>query len=266
MKLSLLSIVALALASIGPVAACGHASSDGNTAVGDDNLTSGIEPGTYVVESRPFGSTYASRITIAAGKKFEAEIVSSSGDTSVLAGSYQILAAQPNNPQSPVLSDKPTLVLESDSGDASIDFELDKLPGGELRLYESARQVSFTVKMDPRWRPQPTNSKVIACTGNTVNATLTLDQAQNRRGTLAITRKSAAGRDDPPSATLPVTQTEGGGVPGYVYFEGSKGEQDYYFNMHEDDLQRGSGSVAANLTWAQGGEEWSVGVSCAFAR
>ncbi|MDF2696730.1 MAG: hypothetical protein K0S65_5113, partial [Labilithrix sp.] len=131
-------------------------------------------------------------------------------------------------------------------------------------LYHSARQVSFTMKRDPSYRPAPTNTKTIACAGNTVDAMLTLDQAQNRRGTLKITRKAAADPHDPPSTSVSVTQTEGGGVPGYVYFEGSNGEQDFYVNMKKDDFERGSGNVGLNLMWAEGGQEWSVGVTCKY--
>lgn len=262
--LSLLPIAALAIASLSSVA-CTSASDD-QAAGADDDLTSGIATGTYLVDERPFGSYYAARLTLGARKTFEAEIVSSSGETSLLAGTYDILPARPNNPQSPVKSDKPTLYLMADSGAAAPTFEFDKLPGGALRLYHSARHASFTMKKDASWRPPTTSSKVIACTGASVNAKLTLDQAQNRRGTLTITRKALATHHDPPSASVPMTRTEGGGVPGYVYFEGMKGEQDYYVNMNEADFERGSGTVALSLNWAQNGEEIGVSLRCAFAR
>jgi hypothetical protein len=247
--------------------AVGCSASDGGTAVGEDDLTSGVSAGTYLVESPPFGAYYASRLTLSAGKKYEAEMVSSAGDKSLIAGSYDILPARPNNPQSPVLSDKPTLYLTSDSGGANVTFELDKLPDGRLKLYHSVRSVSFTMKKDPSWQAEPTNAKVIACTGPAVDATLTLDQAQNQRGTLTIKRKAAAGgRSDPPDATVSMIKVAGSEVPGYVYFEGSKGEQDYYVNMNQGDFERGSGHVALNLQWAQGGEQFGVGTTCAFTR
>ena len=267
MKLvSLLSMATLLGVSTVSLFGAGCAGSTSDPVVGEDDLTSGIADGTYVVDSRPFGSYYVERITFAAGKKFEADMVSDRGDKSVLAGSYDILPARPNNPQSPVQSDKPTLALNSDSGGAGIYLEYDKLPGGVLKLYHSARHVSFTVKLDPTWKPQATSTKTIACTGNSVDAKLTLDSAQNRRGTLSITRKSAADRHDPPTVTVPVTKTAGSEVPGYTYFEGSKGGQDFYVNMITSDFERGSGAVTLHLTWAEGGQEWSVGVTCAFAR
>jgi hypothetical protein len=245
--------------------ACSHHGSDDASGVSDSDLTGTMGIGTYVVGTPPFGSTYPSRLTFAAGQKFEAEIISGSGDTSVLAGSYVILPAHPNDPQSPIATDKPTLVLSSDSGEADLSFELDKLPGGVLRLYASARQVSFTMTKDPSWQPAPTNQKVIVCTGNGVDTRLTLDQAQNRRGTLQLTRKPSAGHGDPPaSVTVTVTLTEPED-PAYVYFEGTHGEQDYYANIKQDDFDRGHGSVEMNLRWAQGGQEWSIGATCAFA-
>jgi hypothetical protein len=263
MRLSkLVVMVALGLSTF--AVAC-SGSDSGGSAVGEDDLTSGVTVGTYVVDSPPlFGGYYTSRLTLSAGKKFEAEMVSD-GATTLIAGSYDILPARPNNPQSPVLSDKPTLYLSGNSG--NVTFELDKLPDGGLKLYHSVRSVSFTVKKDPSWQPQPTNAKVINCTGPAVNAKITLDQAQGKRGTLTITRKAAAGgRSDPPNATVSIIKVAGSEVPGYVYFEGSKGEQDYYVNMNQDDFERGTGPIKLHLQWAEGGEQFDVGATCAFTR
>jgi len=263
MKLPSLLCCAAALALL--TAACSGSTADvPAVADQDQDLTSALGTGTYLVDSKPFFDYYASRITLSAGKKFEAEIVSSRGDTTLLAGSYDILPARANNPQSPVKSDKPTLYLTSDSGAAPQAFEFDKLPDGSLKLYHSARHVSFSMKKDPNWKPEATNGKTITCTGPAVNAVVTIDQAQGRRGTLKLTRKAAADDHDPPSATVAITQTEGGGVPGYIYFEGSKGEQDYYVNIIKKDFERGSGAVEMHLMWAEGGQEFSIGSTCAF--
>jgi hypothetical protein len=259
---ALLLMVALGVSSLG--VACSGTDSAGIVG-SEDDLTSGVGTGTYLVESAPWGGYYASRLTFSAGKKYEAEMVSSSGDKSLIAGSYDILPARPNNPQSPVQSDKPTLYLSSDSGGANVTFEFDKLPEGRLKLYHSARSVSFTVKKDPSWHAEATNAKVIACTGPAVNVKQTLDQAQNQRGTLTITRKASADRHDPPAATVPMIKVAGSEVPGYVYFEGSKGEQDYYVNMSKTDFERGTGSVTMHMNWAEGGQERGVGTTCAFA-
>ena len=264
MRLSnLVVMVALGLSTF--AVAC-SGSDSGGSAVGEDDLTSSLGTGTYVVVSPPlFGGYYTSRLTLSAGKKFEAEMVSD-GATTLIAGSYDILPARPNNPQSPVLSDKPALYLSGNAG--NVTFEIDKLPDGSLKLYHSARSVSFTVKKDPSWQPEPTNAKVIACTGPSVNAKITLDQAQGKRGTLTLTRKAAAGdRSDPPNATVSILlQVAGSQVPGYVYFEGSKGEQDYYVNMSQDDFERGTGPIKLHLQWAEGGEQFDVGTTCAFTR
>ena len=263
MRLSnLIVMVALGISTLG-VACSG--SESGGSAVGEDDLKSGLGTGTYVVDSPPlFGGYYTSRLTLSAGKKFEAEMVSD-GATTLIAGSYDVLPARPNNPQSPVLSDKPTLYLSGNSG--NVTFEFDKLPDGALKLYESARSVSFTMKKDPSWQPAATNAKVISCTGPAVNAKIALDQAQGKRGTLTITRKaSAGGRSDPPNATVSIIKVAGSEVPGYVYFEGSKGAQDYYVNMNQDDFERGTGPIKLHLQWAEGGEQFDVGTTCTFTR
>lgn len=162
-----LFVMLLAVGSTAVLMATGCSEGEDGAAAGaEDDLTSGVAAGTYVVDARPFGSLYASRLTFSAGRHFEAEIMSSSGVTSLLAGTYDVLPARPNNPQSPVKSDKPTLMLRSDSGAPAPSFEFDALPGGGLRLHYSARQVSFTMKKDPSWRPQPTSTKVLTCTGN----------------------------------------------------------------------------------------------------
>ena len=53
-------------------------------------------------------------------------------------------------------------------------------------------------------------------------------------------------------------------MPSYIYFEGSSGEQDYYVNIIKADFERGRGSVTAHLQWAEGGQQWSIGGTCAF--
>jgi hypothetical protein len=242
-------------------AACTHDA--GDVAVADDDLTGSIGVGTYLVDARPFGTTYLARVTFAAGQKLEADVVSGSGNSTLLAGSYSILPARPNDPHSPISTDKPTLVI---SGDTGLSFEFDKLPGGALRLYTSARQASFTMKIDPTWRPAPTNGKVIACSGNAVDAKLTLDQAQNRRGTFAIVRKASADDHDPPTVTVSVMPDQFSNAPDRLYFEGHHGEQDFYVNMLEDDFARGTGAIPLNMRWAQNGQEWSIGGTCAFSR
>jgi len=262
MKLAprLFCLAALWLASL-PVA-CTQAET---TAESEEDLT-GMGTGTYVLDARAWGEHYVDRITFSRGSTFEAEFVSASGVRSLVAGTYDVLPARPNNPDSPVKSDKPTLMLRNDSGGPGASFEFDKEPGSVLRFYHSVRRSSFTLKKDPNYAPAPTNTKTIACTGERVDAKLTLDQAQNRRGTLKITRKASATDRDVPNATVTVTKNENGASRDYLYFEGMSGEQDYYVNMIKSDYERGSGDVKLNLQWAQGGQQWGVGVKCAFAR
>ena len=37
-------------------------------------------------------------------------------------------------------------------------------------------------------------------------------------------------------------------------------------NIKKNDFERGSGNVTLNMRWAQDGQEWDIGGSCAFAR
>lgn len=271
MKLAVVATLLLSSSlALGAIGCAGDTQDPAQPGAGDDSAsaeqdaTAGLALGTYAITSRPwFGSYYATRITLKAGKKFEAEIYSS-GRTTLIAGGYTILPARPNNPQSPVRSDKPTLYMTPDSNEPPAVFEFDKLENGEVKLYTSARSQSFSMKLDPSFQPAPTNSKVIECKGAQVDALITLDQAQNRRGTLKLTRKAGADRHDPPSASVPITQVRGSEVPSYIYFEGSNGEQDYYVNIIKADFERGRGAVTAHLQWAEGGQQWSIGGTCAF--
>ena len=111
------------------------------------------------------------------------------------------------------------------------------------------------------------NAKIIACTGPAVDAKLTLDRT-DKRGSLTITRKPSADRHDPPNVTVTMDKVAGSQVPGWVYFETPDDgvTTEVYLNMHEDDFARGSGSVAATLQWAENGEQFDVGATCAFTR
>src|ERR1700681_3400018 len=80
--------------------ACSH-SVESTSASSDDALTGTMGVGTYVTGDTPFDTTYVTRITFASGQKYEADIVTSSGDRQLLAGSYVILQAHANNPDSP---------------------------------------------------------------------------------------------------------------------------------------------------------------------
>jgi hypothetical protein len=260
MKLSM--IICLALAST-TLFACGGVGDSSST---EDDLRAKVGAGTYVVDGRPWSGYFLSRLTLAAGQKYEADIVSSSGETSVIAGTYSVLPARANNPDSPVLSDKPTLYLSSDTGGADPNLEFDLLPDGGIRFYHSARHYSFAMKKDPNFRPAATKAKKIACTGNRVDATIVLDQAQGKRGTLKITRKAIADRQDPQNATVAIIENARGGPDDVAYYEGQRGEQEFYFNLKRADLEPASGAVDVNLKWATGGQEFGIRANCAFVR
>ena len=61
-----------------------------------------------------------------------------------------------------------------------------------------------------------------------------------------------------------VTRNNDEGDASRIYFDGKQGEQEFYVNMLMADFERGRGSVPLNLHWAQNGQEFDTGVSCAF--
>lgn len=266
MKSTCLLVVALALGLASFAAGCqaDEVSTDAAGAAATESDLTSFAAGTFVVDSKPYGNFYIARITFAAGKTYEADVVSSDGKTSISKGTYDTIAARPNNPSSPVKSDKPVLFLRGGYGSPP-SLEFDKLSDGGIKFYYAARQTSFTMKKDPSWKPAPTNVKAIACTGERVTAEVRLDQAQNRAGTLTIKRKSGATSKDPPAVTdLPITET--GSDRERTRFEGSKGDNDYFINIKAADFARGTGTPELYLRWATDGQEFSVSVSCAFTK
>ncbi len=259
------AFLSVSMLAAGSLAGCAAESTDPTLEDSSEEALTGVTAGTYVVDRKPFGTFYVERLTLLAGKKFEADYVSSRGARTTIAGKYILFPARPNNPDSPVKSDKPWIALESDTGPAP-NFEIDRLEGGGLRLYHSARQESFTMKKDPSFKPVPTVTKTLQCTGPRVDARLTLDKSENRRGTLKITRKAGATDDDPKSATIGVSITLDEATRDWVHYEGTNGEQDFFFGIVKADLDRATGAAKVNLSWAEFGQEFRVNVDCSFVR
>jgi hypothetical protein len=257
-SVALLTLLAVALGG------CTGSAEEEKSGTSDDALT-GLGTGTFVVEKKPTGSAYLERLTLSAGKKFEADYVSGRGGKTTIGGSYTIFPARANNPDSPVASDKPWIALESDTGPAP-NFELDIAPDGGLRLYSSARQQSFTMKKDAAYVPPPTTTKTLNCTGPTIEAKLTLDRAQNRRGTLQIKRKSGATDRDPRAATMGSSIRLDDYPRDWLSYESSNDGQDFYFGIPKAELERGTGPAQVNLQWAEFGQQFGIAVDCTFER
>jgi hypothetical protein len=253
--------VALLLSSV--VGCTADAGSSGEDGASEEALTE-VSTGTYVVDDAPYRTYYLERLTLSAGKKFEADYVSERGARTTIAGTYRLYPARANNPNSPVASDKPSIMLASDTGPAPV-FEIDQLPGGGLRLYHSARQETFTMKKDPSFQPAPTVTKTLVCTSSTVDARVILDKAQNRRGTLEVTRKSGATYADPRSGKMGISIILDEWTQDWIHFEGSHDSQDFYFGIKKDDFERGTGDAYVNLSWAESGQQFRLYVDCSFA-
>lgn len=230
-----------------------------------EEALTGLGTGTYVVDRAPYGTFYVERLTLSRGKRFEADYVTSRGGRTTIGGTYDVFPARPNNPNSPVRSDKPWIALRSDTGPAP-SFEIDFLPGGGLKLYHSARYESFTMKNAPGYEPPATTTKTLDCTGPNVNAKLTLDRAQNRRGTLEIRRRAAADDSDPQGGKMNVSIVPDEVSRDWIRFEGTRDDQDFYLGIKKVDFDRATGTAQTNFMWAQYGQQWGLNVTCTFAR
>ena len=261
LMVSPLLLVALATS----VVACGGASSS-TEETSDDALRETTLPlGTYVVDGKPSASLYLARLTLISATDYEADLMQD-GATRFSRGKYTLFAAQPNDPRSPVSTDKPWIALQADSG-PSPNFEFDRLAGGGLTMYASARHQTFAMKKDPSWRAPATSAKTITCTGSSASAKLVLDVAENRGGTLDLKGTDDGSRHPVPTATVsmtlvPVRQT---GAPDWVRYEGTRGQQDFSFGIKKGDFDRGAGEVYVSANFAEGGQAFDIGLQrCSF--
>ncbi|MBK6693256.1 MAG: hypothetical protein IPG50_13775 [Myxococcales bacterium] len=265
MKVSVVLRFVLGVAAASLFACGGQATDAGSNTASEDALRgASIALGTYVVDGKPSSDFYLARLTILSDTRYEADLVQR-GEPRISRGSYQIFPARPNNPDSPVASDKPWIALSAEGGGPSPNFEFDKLESGGLKMYSAARHESFNMKKDPSWRAEATNAKTMKCTGNLADAELVLDEAQNRAGTLKLRGKS--GRIPTVTVSVFLVPESETGVRDWVRYEGRKGEQDFSIGIKKVDFERASGAATVSANYAENGQQFGVGFGsdqCSF--
>ncbi len=93
--------------------------------------------------------------------------------------------------------------------------------------------------------PRATDARVIECKGRRFDATLTMDEAQRRRGTMKIVRHAEADASDPPNASFSIAYTGDTGVDDYMGYEGfDRQNNGYEFALKKSDMEKTSGSIA----------------------
>jgi hypothetical protein len=102
---------------------------------------------------------------------------------------------------------------------------------------------AFTLKKTNA-APEPTDARVITCKGDAIDAVITLDQAQRRRGHIAFKQHPNAGANLP-SGETPVVYTGSTGISDYMRFEGKDAQRnEYEFALRKSDVAKTHGPIS----------------------
>lgn len=225
-------------------------------AVGEDALTALPSSGTFLLRSKPSSGSYVNSLTLSPNKKFEIEWVKRTTrmepwvwnpfllvpvtheEAMVLRGKWFTFAGD---------GGKTMVSLDitdgNDPGDHFI-FELNVGSSGETIKLGTVDDRTFELKKSSSTAPA-TDKRVIRCDGRQITATITLDEAQRRRGKLAIKRKPNADPLSPPEKITTVVYTGDTGVDDYMGYEGRDDESNGYdFALKKSDLEKTTGPIA----------------------
>ncbi|MCW5833416.1 MAG: hypothetical protein KIS78_13520 [Labilithrix sp.] len=270
--------VLLAFSALFAVSGCGAPNDEDDVAEAEAALTA-LPTGTFAIERKPPSGSYVARLTLKAGKKFEIEYVrrtttsepwvfnpwlrvpTTREEATVLRGTYFLF--QGDRGQSISLD-----VTDGNDPGEHFTFRVGAEPG--VVVLSTFDDRSFVLKASSD-APAPTDTRVLRCEGRMITAVITLDEAQRRRGTLAIERKPSAGASSPPDGATTVVYTGRTGVDDYMAYEGRDAEGNGYdFALRESDLRKTSGPTAnvglgfSPVTWSGGGAYHSS-LTCTIA-
>jgi hypothetical protein len=225
---------------------------------GEEALTSLPASGTFLIRSKPSTGSYVNSLTLSANKKFEIEWVRRTTRMEPWVWNPFLLVPVTHE-ESMVLRGKwftfggdhgSTMVSldvtdGSDPGDHFI-FDLQVSGGGDtIKLGTTDNRTFELKKSSSSTTPAATDKRVIRCDGYKITATITLDEAQRRRGKIAIKRKPGADHLSPPEKTTTVVYTGDTGVDDYMGYEGrDDANNGYDFALKKSDLNKTSGPIA----------------------
>ena len=154
------------------------------------------------------------------------------------------------------------LALEVGEPFGSLIYKLD-VNGDVLRL-QAIGEPAFELKAGPAVTV-PTAKRVVRCEGRKFGATITLDEAQRRRGTMTVKAHPDADRTDPPSGTFPILFTGNTGVRDAMAYEGTDDRNnDYDMALFASELERTTGPISnVGVGFARSGVGFGVHYSLA---
>lgn len=222
---------------------------------GTSDELSSLPTGTFTIATVPASGSYVARLSLLPGKKFEMEYVrrtttskpwlfnpwilvpSTEEDAVVVRGTYFLFDGGDLGE---------TISLDVGDGLSADDFYLFGVatePGG-VKLTTVADGSTFHLRRTTG-APAPTDKRVLRCDGKTIEAVITLDEAQRRRGTLEIVRKPGTAELSPPEGTTTVVYVGRTGVDDYMAYEGRDSVGNGYdFAVRRSDLDKTSGPTA----------------------
>lgn len=274
--------LALLLLTLGAGCAATTDEEDGGGATEEAALTS-MSTGTFAIDRKPLSGSYVARLSLESGRKFEIEYVTrrtvyetsiwspfiplpaTKEEAVVYRGKYDVFAGDPG--ETLISFD----VTDGSESDNHFIFSIEASSASAITL-KAIGSDAFTLKKTSAG-PAPTDARVLTCDAVKFKATITLDQAQRRRGTLSIAPKAGADRTDPPKGDTTVVYTGGTGVEDYMAYEGrdSKGNT-YSFALKKSDLERTSGPISSvglgfgPNDFLAGGGEYHNSLTCTIAR
>lgn len=255
--------------------ACSSPVDEEPSASSEDALTSLPSTGTFAIEDRPLSGSYVARLTLSAGKKFEIEYVrrtqssepwawnpwlrvpTTHEETLVLRGTWFTFAGDHGSTQASFD------VTDGNGADEHFIFEVASASSAGIKL-KTIDGTTFDLRASSSQGGGASSGgasikRVIRCDGMQITAVITLDEAQRRRGTIAIKRKPNADNNAPPNKTTTVVYTGDTGVADYMGYEGrDSAGNGYDFALKASDLEKTSGPIA-NVGLGFSPNDWLAG-------
>lgn len=270
---SLSASVLIAVAAFGSVGCAAQTEEEAGTS--DDALTA-VPTGHFKVKRAPTGEgEHISKLTTSSGKKFELELVQRR--TTYERPIWNPFITLPSTTEEKFILRGKYFTFDSD-GETNISFDFTEGPFNHrtFAMTKTATGMKLKAIGDSEFElvasepeEEATEARVLTCQGDEWKATITLDQAGRRRGTMKTTRARGADENTPPTSTFSIVFAGNTGVEDYQSFEGmdTKGNG-YSFALKPSELEKTSGPIShvgVGFTKKYASYAWHLGLDCTIA-
>lgn len=226
------------------------ASTEDDATAGSESALTAVPKGSFNVVRDPLSGSFIRSITFGPADRVELEYVRARTSASPFPFDPFGLGASTTKETFSLRgkaftfesSGKTNLALDVGEPFGSLTYEMEK-DGDTLRL-EAIGERAFELKAGAPV-VVPTEKRVVHCKGRKFEATITLDEAQRRRGTMKVKASPDADRNDPPSGTFPIQFTGNTGVRDAMAYEGTDAKNNNYdMALFASELERTSGAIS----------------------